>query len=191
MLWHKWQWRCLHTRRQKAVLKTASRCCSPGTNVLVTHIAIFWDGCNLTHRETHLYRWHRCQSRCHCPGKLVWQIRQAGSPGNKWNGPHVQQSTWSQIWFREQGLPEKGRWWELWEREKELERNVSHMWNKLPDILWHSPPEDIHVSLGSAVFMGKDCWNQMLHLQSQGREKAILVYHTSPSSLVFVCGMFW
>lgn len=65
------------------------------------------------------------------------------------------------------------------------------MWNKPPDILWHSLPEDIHVSLGSAGFMGKDCWNQMLHLQSQGREKAILMYHTSPSSQVFVCGMFW
>lgn len=41
-------------------------------------------------------------------------------------------------------------WWELQEREGEHKRNVSHMWSKPPNILWHSSPGDIHVSLGSA-----------------------------------------
>lgn len=101
--------------------------------------------------DAHLCRRHWRHSRCRCPGKHVLSSRSVGSPGNTRNGPRVRQRTWSQTWFREQGLPERGRWWELWERrrEGEHERNASHMWSKPADILWHSLPGDIHVSLGS------------------------------------------
>lgn len=129
----------------------------------------------------YLYRWHWCQSRCRCPGRHAWQNRQDGSHGNKWNGPHVQQNTLSQTWFREQGLPERGRWWELWEREREHERKAGHMWSKPPDILWHSLPGDIHVSLGSAL----PSWErtvQMPHLQSTSTAPAIFMSQNFTSS---------
>lgn len=46
------------------------------------------------------------------------------------------------------------------------------MWNKPPDILWHSLPGDIHVSLGSR----KLSWERTVqtpHLQSASRGLAI------------------
>lgn len=42
-----------------------------------------------------------------------------------------------------------------WGRESEREGNASHMWRKPADILWHSPPGDIHVSLGSRHISGE------------------------------------
>lgn len=117
---------------------------------------------------THRHRRHWCQSRCHCPGKHVRQNQQDGSPGNKWSGPHVQQNILSRTWFRERGLPGRGRWWELREIDSEYERKAGHMWDKLPDILWHFLPGDIHVSLGS----WKPSWEKTLqtpHLQWEGR----------------------
>lgn len=100
--------------------------------------------------EAHLYRLRQRRSRCHFPGKLASQNPQGGSLGNKWNGPRGQQNTLTRTWFHEQGLPGRGRWWVLWEKEKGNKRKAGHMWNKPSNILWHSLPEDIHVSLGSA-----------------------------------------
>lgn len=55
---------------------------------------------------------------------------------------------------------------------RETESKASHMWNKPPDILWHSLPGDIHVSQGSR----KPSWERTLqtpHLQSASRGLAI------------------
>lgn len=65
--------------------------------------------------------------------------------------------------------------------KKEHKRNASHMWRKPPNILWHSAPGDIHVSLGSAE-ASREKMADMPNLQSHSNEPAEL--QQQPSAAV-------